>query len=231
MFIISKAELEAQARSLFKRPRNRSGLGTPDFKIRPISAEWRLRGRRPSYASAVANVAYIWRDDTPIDDRGPMPASFRERRAELRDFGLILPASAPLWAGVGYKIWEEADAAAKATGELTAVAAWHILAQIPTDIPWRWWTWLVRGFIVRELSSRGAVCAWAIHCLQAADGTWVMPPHVHMIVTARRWRHDRRQGQRHPAIASGPAQRRLDAVWERRCAAVGSFAKMSVSDQ
>jgi len=47
-----------------------------DFKIRPISEEWRHLGRRPAYRTSVCNVAYIWRDPTAVDRFGQMPASF-----------------------------------------------------------------------------------------------------------------------------------------------------------
>lgn len=215
---ITKAEVEAARRLLFARPRGRND-GHPDVGIRPISAAWRSFGRMPGYKTAVANAAYIWRDSDPSDRFGPMPATFAERRCELRGSGLVLPASAPLWATKGYTIWEEADEAATATGDPTEVAAWHIMLQIPATIQPSFWPWMMTGFVERELAGRGAVTAWAIHALQGDDGGWIVAPHAHLVTTARHWRHDHRQGRRHPGMTgSWAAQRRLEFAWRRRCA-------------
>ena len=219
---VTKADVDAMKRILFARPRDRRPDDHPDFKVRPISEAWRLVHRMPAYKTAVSNAAYIWRDSAPVDRFGPMPAKFAERRCELRGAGLILPASAPVWATTGYTIWEEGDAATVATRDPTAVAAWHVMMEIPLTIRPDWWAWLVTGFVERELAARGAAVAWAIHALQGDDG-WIVKPHVHLIVTARHWRHDHRQGQRHPAwIGSWDAQKRLEFAWRRRCGAARS---------
>lgn len=68
--------------------RDELGLGHPDrqidFTIRPVSAEWRLVGRKPTYRSARANAQYIWRDSIGEDRFGPMPRWFSQRRYDLR---------------------------------------------------------------------------------------------------------------------------------------------------
>lgn len=217
---ITKADIDAMKRILFARPRTRQAGDHPDFKVRPISEEWRLVHRMPAYKTAVSNAAYIWRDSAPVDRFGPMPAKFAQRRCELRGAGLILPASAPVWATAGYTIWEEADAATVATADPTAVAAWHVMMEIPLTMGPDRWAWLVTGFVERELAAHGAAVAWAIHALQGDDG-WIVKPHTHLIVTARHWRHDHRHGQRHPAwIGSWGAQKRLEFAWRRRCGSV-----------
>lgn len=214
---ITKEDIVAAKLALFTRPRSRRPDDHPDFKVRPISEEWRLVHRMPAYKSAVSNVAYIWRDSAPADRFGTMPTKFADRRCELRGAGLILPTSAPVWATKGYTIWEEADAATVATGDRTAVAAWHVMMEIPSSVRPEWWVWLVTGFVEQELAGHGAAVAWAIHALQGADG-WIVRPHAHLIVTARHWRHDHRHGQRHPAwIGSWGAQKRLEFAWRRRC--------------
>lgn len=190
-----------------------------DFKIRPISEEWRGLGRRPAYKTAVANVAYCWRDGTAVDRFGVMPASFAQRSYELRAAGLMLPDSAPAWAAEGYRIWEEADAAAVATRDPTAISAWHVVCRIPPSIDEMWWEWLVRSFIQRELAGKGAPVAYAIHALRGADDDWVIHPHVHLIVAARFFRHDRRAGRRHPGwLSDWRAHLRLERAWRTRCA-------------
>ena len=181
-------------------PLMRSVDGVPasfrDFNIRPISKEWRLfdeTGRKPGYRTAVANAAYIWRDSTPVDEIGAMPAMFSERRFEILKCGLMLPASAPNWACSDYTIWQEADLAVAITGNVTEVSAWHVMMRLPLNLRYQW-TSLVRDFVQTQLVNRGAVVAWSIHSLEAADGTWIVHPHVHLVViprtfapTWRRW--------------------------------------------
>lgn len=222
---ITTADINAMKRVLFEQPRDRRA-GQVDFKVRPVSEEWRYDNRLPAYRTAVANVAYILRDSAPDDRFGRMPAAFAERRCELRGSGLLLPASAPIWASHDYAIWEEADAAAVSTGDPTAVAAWHCLLQIPDGIAARHWNWTVRSFLERELVARGAAVAWAVHALQG-EADWLVKPHAHAIVTARHWRHDHRHGQRHPAwIGSWSAQKKLEYAWRRRVALPQQFLRI-----
>lgn len=216
---ITQDEFNAIKRVLLARPRHEERSGRLDFAVRPISDAWRLSDRRPAYRTAVANVAYIHRDAEARDRFGTMPAKFADARCEVNFAGLALPASAPVWAATGYRIWEEADAAAVATDDWTAVAAWHVMAQIPDDLPRSCWAGLVDTLIERELTGRGAAVAYAVHALRGADG-WIVRPHLHLVVSARGWRHDDRHGQRHQAwIASSGAQRRLGGAWRGLCEA------------
>lgn len=220
----TQADIDAMKRKLFAQPRDRRA-GQVDFKVRPISQEWRYNNRLPAYKTAVANVAYIWRDSNVADRFGSMPGSFAERRYELRGAGLLLPASSPVWAAKNYAVWAEADAATVATGDHTAVSAWHVLLQIPERIAAAHWTWLVTSFFEQELVTRGAAVAWAIHALEGNNG-WIVNPHAHAVVTARHWRHDGRHGQRHPAwIGSWAAQKRLEHAWLRRVALPPRFIR------
>lgn len=223
----TKADIDAMKRKLFSQPRDRRA-GQVDFKVRPISEEWQYHNRLPAYRTAIANVAYIWRDSDVADRFGSMPASFAQRRYELHGAGLLLPASSPVWAAEDYAIWAEADVATVATGDPTAVSAWHVLLEIPDRITSAHWAWLVTSFLERELVSRGAAVAWAVHALEGDDG-WLVKPHAHAIVTARHWRHDGRHGQRHPAwIGSRTAQKRLEHAWRRRVALPLQFLKTSI---
>lgn len=203
---------------MFGRARDQRAAGHPQFRVRAISEAWQIAGRVPAYKTAVANVAYIWRDATPCDRFGRMPGAFARRAYELHASGLILPASAPVWASKGYTIWEEADAAATATGDSDAIAAWHMILQIPSDIPRAAWCQLAQDFIERELAARGRATAWAIHALRGEDG-WLVEPHLHLIVSARHWRHDRRHGRRVDTGAGyWGGQRGLELAWRRACA-------------
>ena len=190
-----------------------------EFKVRPISKEWRHAGRKPAYMTAVCNVAYIWRDGEAVDCYGKMPGSFSQRGYELRSCGLALPGSAPKWARDGYRVWEEADANAAATGDNTAAPGWHVVGEIPTTISEAHWEWLLLGFIERQLSGRGAVVAWAIHALRGDDGEWIVKPHFHLVETLLYWRHrNGRFGKRHPNwLSKRRAHHRLQSAWWRRC--------------
>ncbi|MBN8831338.1 MAG: MobA/MobL family protein [Sphingomonadales bacterium] len=219
---ISQSQIRQARQQFVTRPRSISRIEWPDFKVRPISEEWQYCGRVPAYKTAVANTAYIWRESEPVDRFGPMPARFAERRFELKGSGLLLPTSAPLWAVTDpYKVWAEADAAALATGDPTAVAAWHVMMEIPLDVRPDNWRWLCEGFLHSQLVQQGATVAWAIHAVQGDDGDWIIKPHMHAIVTARYWRHDRRQGRRHPNwIGSWAQQKRMEFAWRRRCSSM-----------
>lgn len=224
---ITQDQLRLARRELVTRPRAISRIEWPDFKVRPISEQWQYHGRVPAYKSAVANVAYIWRDSSAIDRFGPMPARFAERRCELKASGLLLPASAPLWAACDpYKIWAEADAMAVATGDPTALVAWHVMMEIPDDVKPANWHWLCEGFLRSQLVQQGAAVAWAVHALAGADGEWIVKPHIHCIVTARYWRHDKRHGRRHPNwISSWAQQKRMEFAWRRRCAGLRDLTR------
>lgn len=212
---VTKADVDAVKLAWGLLPRNDDA---PKFNIRPISEAWRWSSRRPAYRTAVANAAYIWRDASPVDRFGPMPGSFEQRRFELRASGLLLPSSAPQWAAEGYRIWEDADRVVAAADDPTAVAAWHVVMEIPTDVPSARWSNLVINFVQRELIRRGAVVAWAIHGLEGKGGNWLVAPHCHLICTARYWRNDHRHGLRNVSwLGDWGRQRSLEMAWRRAC--------------
>ncbi|KQM65896.1 hypothetical protein ASE75_06635 [Sphingomonas sp. Leaf17] len=225
--LITQAQLADARRTSFASPsRDRRPADAIDFKVRPISEDWMLIDRMPAYKTATCNVAYIWRDSDVADRFGPMPPTFAERRYELRGSGLLLPQNAPLWATKDYQIWQDADQAALATGDPTAVSAWHVMLQIPETVSPKWWHWMLTGFLHKELAGRGAAVAWAIHALEGDDKRWLVSPHAHAIVTARHWKSGAAKGQRHPAwIGSWEQQRRLGSAWRRRCETANLMAR------
>lgn len=215
---ITDTEYRALARRILRRAPGAVDPNSCDFTIRPISEVWRAKDRSPAYRTAVANVAYIWRDSTPVDRYGLMPRAFAERRPELYASGLMLPQSAPAWAMEPYTIWQAADDAVEDLIDIAEVRAWHVLMQIPQDIPRRAWTPLVTGFVNAQLTSKGAAVAWAIHALEADDGSWHVAPHAHLVLSARQWRRTAKQGQRMAAWAGyTAAQARLGSDWRSRC--------------
>lgn len=224
---ITNADVARARRTLFRdddadAEMDEQGLGHPDrridFTIRPVSAEWRLVGRKPAYRTARANVQYIWRDSVGRDRFGLMPRWFGERTYDLRAAGLLLPGSAPQWASRDYELWDRIDAATAATGDPTEVSAWHILAELPAGLDERWWEWLATTFAERNLLRLGAPVAYAVHALAAHEGGWAIAPHVHMVVPARRFRSGTRHGQRMPSWAGyAGCQVRLESAWRANC--------------
>lgn len=123
---------------------------------------------------------------------------------------------------------------ADATGDPTAVAAWHVMMEIPLDVRPDNWRWLTEGFLSSQLVNLGAAVAWAIHAVEGDDGEWIIKPHIHAIVTVRHWRHDKRHGHRHPNwIGSWKQQKRMEFAWRRRCSSLRDIARagFSVSDR
>lgn len=224
---MTNADVARARRSIFRdddadAEMDEQGLGHPDrrvdFTIRPVSAEWRLMGRKPAYRTSRANVQYIWRDGVGRDRFGSMPRWFGERTYDLRAAGLLLPGSAPQWAASDYELWDRIDAATAATGDPTEVSAWHILAELPAGLDERWWEWLATTFAERNLVRLGAPVAYAVHALSAPEGGWVIAPHVHMVVPARRFRSGARHGHRMPSWAGyAGCQVRLERAWRVAC--------------
>jgi hypothetical protein len=202
--------------------------------IRPISVKWRsddkLISRKPAYRTAVANVAYIWRDGEPLDQFGKMPASFAMRRFELIASGLALPASAPLWACDGYSVWREADYHADLEGDPTAISAWHVVLSLPHEC--RNWKSFLEDFIAEKLVQRGAAVAWAIHAIKGEAGGWLVHPHAHLVVSSRGWRRNAGWGLRQEnGLNNHAAHQRFKRAWIARLDRERAFSRMPVTQQ
>jgi hypothetical protein len=171
--------------------------------IRPISASgWTAMAgdRRTTHASATANYHYITRT-IGEDARGVI--DFRHRD-DLVAFGTKLPASHPKWATEEGRIWRELDAATCAM-PADAVRAWHVVVTLPADSDPGDWIAMVRDY-ADGIAARGPAVAWAIHARPDAITGWLVPPHAHLLITTRVWRHDARHGQT-VSSWSGPAMR------------------------
>ena len=104
------------------------------------------------------------------------------------------------------------------TDDPTELSAWHVVMDLPTKLPPARWQDFVTGFVERELTAKGAVVAWAIHAVEAADGSWLVRPHLHLCVTAKMWRHNSRHGRRHIAwLGNWARQRSFELAWRRAC--------------
>jgi len=177
--------------------------------IRPISARsWlAMEGdRRFTHASAFANYLYIVRGKG-TDARGTV--DYRHR-GDLVAHGLELPSDHPHWAREEGRVWQELDAAA-ATLPADAVKAWHVVVTLPAEAAPDEWIAMVRRYARDSIAAHGPAVAWAIH----ADGSSEQgaPPHAHLLMTTRVWRHGARHGQTVPNWC-GPAMRqRLHTDW------------------
>lgn len=182
--------------------------------IRPISAAgWHAMDgdRRSTHASAEANYLYITRG-RGTDARGTL--DYRHR-GDLVAHGLELPASHPLWAREPGRIWRKVDAA---TARLAAdaVRGWHMVVTLPDDRDATDWIAMVRDYARATIARHGPAVAWAIHAGSTSADGGAVPPHAHLIMTTRSWRHDARHGRTVPGWC-GPAMRaRLHADWLAR---------------
>jgi hypothetical protein len=58
------------------------------------------------------------------------------------------------------------------------------------------WIAMVRRHAQDSIAAHGPVVAWAIHANGSCDET--TPPHAHLLMTTRVWRHGARHGQTVP---------------------------------
>jgi dihydroxy-acid dehydratase len=115
----------------------------------------------------------------------------------------------------GDRIWRDADQAAAHEGE-RAIAATHIVADLPHEGGPERWTWLVEHYAYRYLVDKGMVVDWAIHGRSSPDGGWAGNPHVHLLTTARFWRPNGRAGSRQwQWLANSDQIRTVEEAWLR----------------
>ncbi len=178
--------------------------------IRPVSAAgWTAMtgDRRATHAGAAANYHYITRTRGE-DARGVI--DFRSRD-DLVASGLELPASHPKWAVEEGRIWRELDTATDAM-PADIVRAWHVVVSLPAERDSDDWITMVRDY-ADGIAAWGPAVAWAIHARADDTGGWSVPPHAHLLMTTRVWKHEVRHGET-VSSWSGPAMReRLHSRW------------------
>lgn len=179
--------------------------------IRPISAKgFGLfeTDRRATHATVTANYLYITRQ-AGHDALGSL--DFRHRD-DLIAFGLELPASHPRWAEEEGRICREADVA---TTHLAAdaVRAWHLVITLPETCNADDRVTMVRDYARITIAAQGPAVTWAIHAKPDGAGGWAVPPHAHLLMTTRVWRHDARHGRTVPTWCGPAMQARLHADW------------------
>lgn len=179
--------------------------------IRPVSAEgWHAMSgdRRATHRSATASFLYITRG-AGADEHGRL--DFRHRD-DLVARGLELPASHPKWAGEEGRIWRELDAVMHGL-PADAIRAWHVAVTLPVDAAPDDWIALIRRYADRTIARFGPAVAWAIHAKADGAGGWAIPPHAHLLITTRVWRHDARHGCTVPTWCGRAMQARLHGEW------------------
>ena len=169
-----------------------------------------------TFWSAVANALYIVREDGD-DIFGPTPGFAAKLLdcPDLIDHGRRGPIGCDADGVAGLDLWRTADRAAQ-IDRPSAPVAFHAIGWLPTECDPARWRELVLEFLDTQIVGNGMVADWAIHALADKDGEWIKRPHVHLVITARFWRKERRQGQ--PQAAWFPsAKRRLAAgdAWEQ----------------
>ena len=179
--------------------------------IRPISAKGLSlfdTDRRATHATVTANYLYVTRQ-AGRDALGRLDFRYRD---DLVAHGLELPANHPRWAEEDGRIWREADAA---TVDLAsdAVRAWHVVVSLPEGSDGDAWVTMVRDYAHTTIAAHGPAVAWAIHAKPDGDGGWCVPPHAHLLMTTRVWRHDARHGETVPSWCGPAMQARLHSDW------------------
>lgn len=187
----------------------------PPFNARPVCAAGResrsTEGPYSTHYTATGSWLYINRI-SGSDRFGTVPDSYIDR-GDLLAAGRCHPLKLPPHLKDGDALWREADDAAAREGP-QAVAATHIVADLPSvDDPARW-TWLVEDYVYRHLIDKGMIVDWAIHLRRDADGPPVGTPHVHLLATARFWRDNGRRGARHwQWFANADQTRAAEDAW------------------
>ena len=151
--------------------------------------------QRSIWKSAVANRLYLTRD-IGEDLFGRVP-DFSAKRADLGEHGRRGPIGCETSALEGLKLWQAADAAA-AIDRPELPVAFHAIGWLPLERSEEAWRTLVYEFCDDVLVRNGMVADWAIHRLADACGGWTIPPHVHLVITARSWRRKLCRGGPNP---------------------------------
>ena len=150
----------------------------------------------------------------PATDRfGKVPDGYL-LRGDLVATGLCHPQQRmPAELKEGDRIWREADAAAELEGP-HAISATHLVADLPPEAGSERWRWLVERYCYGALVEFGMVVAWAVHAKAGPEGGWAVPPHAHLLCTARFWRPNPRKGDRQKQwLASAEQIRAAEQAW------------------
>lgn len=202
-------------------PRPREALGRsvrprPPFNARPVCAAGResrsIEGPYATHYTATASWLYINRI-AGSDRFGVVPDGYVDR-GDLLAAGRCHPQQKmPPHLRDGDALWRDADEMAAREGP-RAIAATHIVADLPsTDDPARW-TWLVEDYAYRHLVGRGMIVDWSIHFRRGVDGAPAGTPHVHLLTTARFWRANGRHGARQwQWLANAAQMRAAEDAW------------------
>ena len=168
------------------------------FNARPVSAGGRAcgstEGPYATHYTSVASWLYINRL-SGTDRFGKVPDGYVER-GDLVAAGRCHPQQKiPPEFKSGDRLWREADEAAALEGS-QAIAATHIVADLPLDIDLARVAWLVAPCRQRHDVDKGMIVDRVIHAPVDAEGRSTGPIHTHLLATARCWRANGRWGGR-----------------------------------
>ena len=190
----------------------------PPFNARPVCAAGResrsTEGPYSTHYTATASYLYINRL-TGTDRFGKVPDGYVDR-GDLLASGRCHPQQKmPPELKSGDGLWRAADEAAALEGP-QAIAATHIVMDLPRDAEPTRWTWLVEHYAYRHLVDKGMIVDWAVHARSDSEGGWSGYPHAHLLVTARFWRPNGRLGGRQwQWLANAEQIRAAEDAWLR----------------
>jgi hypothetical protein len=167
------------------------------FKAAPImppnAADPQRELLRKTHRTAVATWLYINRLEGS-DRLGPLPPTYMSKADDLVMTGRRHPIQKfPPQYRSGRTLWDEADAAAATDPD--HAAATHLIASLPGETPEQWRR-MIEQYLDDHFAKLGMVVDYAVHAKRDKSGEWATCPHVHCLVTGRRFRNDIRKGQR-----------------------------------
>ena len=169
--------------------------------------------QRRTFRSAVANRLYTTRE-SGRDLFGPTPAISPEKMGDLGEHGRRGPLGCDVPALAGIELWRKADEAA-AIDRPELPVAFHAIAWLPLRLEPDGWRNLIFAFCDDVLVRNGMVADWAVHRRPDGQGSWAVPPHAHLIITARGWRPERNPGRRNAAwFGSNASLKAAEDQWQ-----------------
>lgn len=169
----------------------------------PVSNAQDPKSPRRTLRTALANALYIRREKGQ-DDIGPTP-DCSAKAHDLIACARAQPSNGPAASLDGDELWAAADRATKAA-DVKECAAFHIVGALnPERSPAQWQEDVV-AWCDQVLTSNGMVADWAVHQAGRPGEDGYVPPHAHLVVTARWYKSRCQNGRRHTKWFRKPGQ-------------------------
>ena len=173
---------------------------TSIHQLRPFNLRYIVRDSisihgedlRATHRTAECNFLYIMRENG-ADEFGPTP-NFAARRADLVDSGRLAPVRMKTSGYANVDLWKAADDQARASRPELSTAM-HAVGSLPRNGSLASWRGHITAFCEEQFVRGGMVVDWGLHALRDETGEFIIPPHVHFLVTSRAWDRRRAMGR------------------------------------